>query len=255
MVVSALKNKRAFNNPLEQLLVYLFDVANNQIISQTLTDENGYYNFNGVPPGDYAILIEKTGFPLLQPRLINVDNTITHFTNNDYMVTFSGIIPVETQWLTIQIVGNGSVKVGDVAYTTAVPVAKDEQVTISAIPNNGNVFVAWSGDLVSTTASETITMTTDKTITVTFDQVTQLTQNEAVSVVLYPSPFTDQLHVQSAEKLDKILVTNAVGVSMYDTTNVDSAITIPTSQWTSGIYIVHMYKANKVIATKKVVKF
>lgn len=254
LIVSALKSKR-FSLFAGGMNVYLYNADTNVLVAQTVTDANGYYSFSGVPTGNYTVMVDMPGVPLQQVHSVEVEHTDDIVTNVDYVITTVGIMPIETQWLTIQVVGNGSVKVGDVAYTTAVPVAKDEQVTISAIPNNGNVFVAWSGDLVSTTASETITMTTDKTITATFDQVTQLTQNEAVSVVLYPSPFTDQLHVQSAEKLDKILVTNAVGVSMYDTTNVDSAITIPTSQWTSGIYIVHMYKANKVIATKKVVKF
>jgi hypothetical protein len=235
--------------------VYLYDTNSNQLIAQTITDENGYYNFNGVPPGDYAILIEQPGLPLIGPRFVNVDNTNTRFTNNDYMVTFSGIIPVETTWLTIQVVGNGSVKVGDVAYTTAVPVAKDEQVTISAIPDNGNVFVAWSGDLVSTTDTETITMTTDKTITATFDQLSQITQYNNSSVVLYPSPFTDQLNIQSADQLDKVVVTNTTGLLMYEAMHVDKEMSIATTNWTSGIYIVHIYKANVLIASKKIVKF
>jgi PKD repeat protein len=255
LVLSALQGKRGINHVLDNLLIYLYDTNNNQLIAQTVTDENGYYNFDGVPPGDYAILIEQPGLPLIGPRFVNVDNTNTRFTNNDYMVTFSGIIQVETTWLTIQVVGNGSVKVGDVAYTTAVPVAKDEQVTISAIPDNNNLFVAWSGDLASTDATETVTMNTDKTITASFDVISDINEGNAQDIVLYPSPVKDELHIQSSKKIQRLVITNIAGVLVYETDSCENSITLSSSNWASGVYIVRMYQDATVVATKKIVKF
>ncbi len=255
LVLSALQGKRGIIHVLDNLLIYLYDTNNNQLIAQTVTDENGYYNFDGVPPGDYAILIEQPGLPLIGPRFVNVDNTNTRFTNNDYMVTFSGIIQVETTWLTIQVVGNGSVKVGDVAYTTAVPVAKDEQVTISAIPDNNNLFVAWSGDLASTDATETVTMNTDKTITASFDVISDINEGNAQDIVLYPSPVKDELHIQSSKKIQRLVITNIAGVLVYETDSCENSITLSSSNWASGVYIVRMYQDATVVATKKIVKF
>jgi uncharacterized repeat protein (TIGR02543 family) len=80
--------------------------------------------------------------------------------------------PVITQYsLTVNIEGQGSVEVDEVAYTTMVTVNEGTVLNIKALADEGFVFDGWSGDLTSYNAEEAVTMDDNKTITATFSPV------------------------------------------------------------------------------------
>jgi len=101
----------------------------------------------------------------------NAMESITMNADKAVTATFSEItIPQFT--LTITIIGNGSVEVDGEPYTVPVVVDEGTMLDLEAIAATGWQFDGWSGDLVSTDASESITMDADKTITATFSEVT-----------------------------------------------------------------------------------
>ncbi len=94
--------------------------------------------------------------------------TITMDSDKTITATFTEIV---YHTLTINIVGQGLVEVDGLVYTEAVTVEEGSILALEAIADAGWIFEDWSGDLVSTDATETITMDSDKTITATFMEI------------------------------------------------------------------------------------
>jgi uncharacterized repeat protein (TIGR02543 family) len=90
--------------------------------------------------------------------------TITVDADKSVTATFTEVAPTQYT-LTVNITGQGSVTLDPTGGTY--DAGTDVQLT--AIPDSGCNFIAWSGALTGSTTPETITMNTNKTVTATFN--------------------------------------------------------------------------------------
>lgn len=98
--------------------------------------------------------------------LTGTTNPTTITMDADKTVTATFIEETPTQYtLTVTIVGQGSVTLNPTGGTY--DAGTDVQLT--AIPDSGCTFMAWSGALTGSASPETITMDSDKTVTATFN--------------------------------------------------------------------------------------
>jgi hypothetical protein len=86
---------------------------------------------------------------------------------------YSGLADVDPEDVTlvINISGNGSVTVDGEPYTEAISVDPNTELTLEAIADEGWIFIGWTGDLISSNASETVTMNLNKEINAIFAEV------------------------------------------------------------------------------------
>jgi hypothetical protein len=65
--------------------------APSNVIASTVTDSLGMYTFNNIPKGDYNIIIDILGVPLIDYYTISVDSTAKAKPNLNYVVGTAGI--------------------------------------------------------------------------------------------------------------------------------------------------------------------
>ena len=75
---------------------------------------------------------------------------------------------------------------------------------------------------------------------------------EEIPVTIYPNPATNFINISGVAGA-KIVITDTAGRILFIRNNIRDTETIPTSSWTSGIYLVNIQKDGKQI-TKKIVK-
>ena len=104
--------------------------------------------------------------------------------------------PVPTYTLSVTSSGSGSTVItpSQTVFTAG------EIVTVTAVPDPGNVFTGWSGDLTGITATVTLTMDSDKTITATFvarrdvpDHLVMVNQSDSFTVT---NPYGNDIIVE-----------------------------------------------------------
>ncbi|TFH38879.1 MAG: leucine-rich repeat domain-containing protein [ANME-2 cluster archaeon] len=106
----------------------------------------------------------------------NATESITMNANKTVTATFSLILTTQYT-LTVIIVDNGSVEVDDVPYTVPVTVDEGTVLGLEAIADSGWQFDGWTGDLVSSNATESITMNGNKAVTATFSEFTYTSES------------------------------------------------------------------------------
>jgi uncharacterized repeat protein (TIGR02543 family) len=92
------------------------------------------------------------------------------------------------------------------------------EVTITATPNSGYIFVGWSGDVTSTTNPITITMDSDKSITANFTQESDGGGGDGgnggglcfIATACYGTPMAEEVKTLCAFR-DQYLLTNPIG--------------------------------------------
>jgi uncharacterized repeat protein (TIGR02543 family) len=100
----------------------------------------------------------------------NANESITMDADKNITATFSEI-PIPQFTLTVSVVGQGSVEVNGTAYSAPITVDESTVLSLEAMAAAGWQFDGWSGDLVSSNATESITMDADKNITATFSEI------------------------------------------------------------------------------------
>jgi uncharacterized repeat protein (TIGR02543 family) len=134
--------------------------------------------------------------------------TLTGTTNPDNLLmdgnktvtaTFTEIPPVQYT-LTVNVVGEGSVEVDGVAYTSPVSVDEGTTLSLEAIAAAGWEFSAWSGALTGTTNPDDILMDGNKSVTATFteEEVVQFSIPINVSDGQFSQSLTIGLHPDGA---------------------------------------------------------
>jgi len=171
-----------------------------------IVDDNGNYGFsfesggNGlfyVPPDDLATPLVKEG---------GVEDDPVQFWVLGRLAGEALFIPdgttelnlqVTSVYLTVNVSGNGDVKVNDVApgaYPAEYTFACATEVGLEAVPDAGWQFDGWSGDLGGDTNPTSINMDGDKSVTATFTEegVTQydLTMEEVGNGTTTPADGT-----------------------------------------------------------------
>ncbi|AUC13900.1 hypothetical protein BTO06_01460 [Tenacibaculum sp. SZ-18] len=109
-------------------------------------------------------------------------------------------------------------------------------VTLTAVPDSGFSFDAWSGDATGTTTQVTITMDSDKNVTATFSATLGVNEDKfKVPFKLYPNPVTDVLRIESQEVVHKVKIYNTLGKEVLFKNSFDEE-TINVSNLSQGIY-------------------
>ena len=159
----------------------------------------------------------------------NMDNPRAIIVTGDATYTASfAETPVQSYTITVQydedqgyVIGGGSYVAGSTA-------------TLAAIPNDGYYFVKW-GD--NTTANpKTIVVDRDIVIAAFFNG-TGVDENGMESVVLYPNPANDILHIEGLEGQNEVDIYNAYGL-LVKTMILDGDVEISIADLTSGIYFI-----------------
>ena len=195
----------------------------------------------------YSYTISKDGFDTASGH-VTVDGA-----PETVNVTLSE--PSDDKTLTIILDGDGAVKVNGLAYTQSVSVPAGTQLTILAVPNDGNTFVTWSGDLWSTSAEETVTMDEDMTITANFSPVSSITSSLKGSIRVYPNPCSSNLSVQAPTKYSRVTVTDLIGRVVIDMQHdFGQTLNLNTQSIPKGIYLVTLMSHNGQKTVTRVVR-
>jgi hypothetical protein len=76
-------------------------------------------------------------------------------------------LPIPSFTLTVSIAGNGSVDPGEGRHTYL----EGAEVTLTATPDPGWLFVEWQGDAAGTDNTAMVLMSADKNVTAVFEQM------------------------------------------------------------------------------------
>jgi starch-binding outer membrane protein, SusD/RagB family len=158
--------------------------------------------------------------------------------------------------VTITIEGSGVVEVNGETYTNPITVYEGTVLELSAIEDEGWLFVEWSGDLESTDPNEIIDVTDDMDITATFEFVNIVSQELLSSVKLYPNPFNNYITIEANGVLSAVVIRNVVGKQMASVhAEGQENVRINTSGFARGIYIVELYSTCQQRVARKILKY
>lgn len=136
------------------------------------------------------------------------------------------------------IVGSNNNEMGD-AVVTQEPVCIDSTAIITAIANDGYHFVRWNDG--NTDNPRTVHVSSDTTFVAEFEIVTDIEDNVANEISLFPNPATDILNITSSETISEIEIVNALGqVVKRMEVNTDNVV-CNVEDLTSGVYVVRIY--------------
>ncbi|CAL2076882.1 conserved protein of unknown function precursor containing a type A C-terminal secretion signal [Tenacibaculum sp. 190524A02b] len=175
--------------------------------------------------------------------------TITMDTDKTVTAMFSKI----QYELTVTKVGNGTI----VASPVGTNGMYDEGtvVTLTATPDSGWQFDAWSGDVTGTTTTTTtitITMNANQAVTGTFSQVTAGIDDEKLlkDFSVYPNPTAEVLNVKLQETVNNITIYTIQGKKVMQS----KERVINVSELPSGIYLIKIDAKNNKTGLTKFVK-
>ena len=84
-------------------------------------------------------------------------------------VYYWSVTNMSTHTVTVQIIGNGKVNLGNAgAYTTIIQVVDGQSLQLTALPDQGWVFNQWSGDISGSVNPFSVVVTKDLRIVATF---------------------------------------------------------------------------------------
>lgn len=182
----------------------------------------------------------------------NASESITMDSDKTIIATF---IPIPQFTLTVNIIGEGEVNVDGFAYSSPISAYQDVEMALTATSFDNYEFEGWSGDLVSTSASELVVMNADKSITATFTQITGVDNDQVFSTRVYPNPFQNSIKLANAESVKRVIITNIIGQKLIDRElNGTKDFTIQTHNLGKGIYLVTLYNINGQRQVRKLIK-
>jgi hypothetical protein len=132
-------------------------------IDQTvMADDNGNYSLPVSYNWSGTVTPSKTSY-IFTPDHISYANILEDQTDQDYFATTCYSLTIA-----INPVGGGSVTPNPAPNCTGDRYVSGTNVQLTAVPNNGYVFIDWTGDTTGSTNPVSILMDGDKTVTVNF---------------------------------------------------------------------------------------
>lgn len=163
--------------------------------------------------------------------------------------------------LNVEIIGNGSVVFNP--ERKGLVFDNGTKVELTAVPDSGNQFVSWGGDLSGTDNPQTLTVDTEKNVTVSFDPLTDLEELSDVPNVYflqqnYPNPFNPTTSIQFSIKqsaVTSLVLYDILGQKVKTLFEKDLKAgihnySLDASDLSSGLYLYQIQSGN-FIATKK----
>ena len=136
------------------------------------------------------------------------------------------------------IVGSDNNEMG-AAVVMQEPTCNNSIAIITAIANDGYNFVQWNDG--NTDNPRTINVSSDTTFVAEFEIVTDIEDNVANEISLFPNPVTDILNITSSEQISEIEIVNALGqVVKRVEVNADNVV-CNVEDLMSGVYVVRIY--------------
>ena len=128
--------------------------------------------------------------------------TITVTEDAEYIANFSQTLPT-TYTITVHYLPEQGLILGAGTYVVG------STATLVAIPNDGYIFAKWSDEVTESTRQ--IFVDHDIELSALFSY-TDVEENEAEKVSLYPNPANDIIHIEGLEGASEVLIYNTYGV-------------------------------------------
>ena len=233
------------------------DVSNGGTYSVIATNENGCTAMASANVED--------GHSVTNAITENTDgefvwNGQTYTESGNYVQTFTaanGCDSVVTLHLTVNSVQHYNIFVisNNNAYGTTTGTGVYEantEIQISATANDGYEFLSWNDG--NTDTLRTITVTGDATYIATFIPATNIEENVALEIALFPNPATDILNITSSETISEIEIVNTLGqVVKRIEVNADNAV-CDVEDLKAGVYVVRIHTEGAVVSQRKFIK-
>ena len=233
------------------------DVSNGGTYSVIATNENGCTAMASANVED--------GHSVTNAITENTDgefvwNGQTYTESGNYVQTFTaanGCDSVVTLHLTVNSVQHYNIFVisNNNAYGTTTGTGVYEantEIQISATANDGYEFLSWNDG--NTDTLRTITVTGDATYIATFIPATNIEENVALEIALFPNPATDILNITSSETISEIEIVNTLGqVIKRIEVNADNAV-CDVEDLKAGVYVVRIHTEGAVVSQRKFIK-
>jgi hypothetical protein len=157
--------------------------------------------------------------------------------------------------LTITIDGNGTVVVDGEPYSGPVTAESGTWIDLEAIPDDGNEFVEWQGDIQSEEAQISVQMDGNTSITALFSIVSHIPEIDAEDTYVYPNPFRDNITITNPGYLSRVAISNIAGQIITEVPITGQGeIIIPTSEMEDGVYLIILQTRNGNRIIRKAVK-
>jgi len=222
------------------------------IIATTIPDENGYYEFTGLPPGIYRVTVEIAGFELEREIFVDAMNgDITqdfnnlNFTINDENKTISAVLSVT------------GVRIDNA--TLALKIGDSEKLTAIIAPSNAvNKGITWSSNATAVatvnddgtvkaiaSGTATITVTTKEgnhsaTCSVTVTGPTMgINISDAPLARVYPNPTTDgKITLEfDTHGICQVTITDMTGKVLLRQSVTGQITQLDVSNYPAGVYL------------------
>ena len=188
------------------------------------------------------------------------NGTTTPTTDNHpaLVITFSENVAVGTGNITIRKKSNGEAAIAAIPASAITVSGKTATVTYTGgLDKNAEYYVTIDNGVVKdlagnafagVTASTTWTFKTGNS----FLTGTDPKIDNSLEFKVYPNPFVDEVNIDNASELSKVVVSNIAGQVVKEVVNPER--TIQLNQLVSGVYFISLYQENVVVKTVKIVK-
>ena len=143
---------------------------------------------------------------------------------------------------------NGGSTEGTGTYQNGTP------ATLKASPNPDWSFVNWTenGSVVSTDLSYTFMVSDNRNLIANFISTVGIDESES-NIKIFPNPTTGIIDIQSAKKIENIVIFNSTGVKVFNKTVNKPTSSLNLSQYGKGVYSIQMTIGEKVMIRKVIV--
>ncbi|MDY0202035.1 MAG: X2-like carbohydrate binding domain-containing protein [Tenuifilaceae bacterium] len=192
---------------------------------------------------------------------ISTEFTVENLDRNIAVAVEFEAIPPRTYSVKFSVVGeNGQL----VAAANGSAIASDDNVdegselVFTANPSQGFRIKEWTqnGGIIKDYNENSYSipeLSDDVVITVEFEQLTSSSVSLLSQVKTYPNPFTNTIHIQNAEYITRVMITNLIGKQIIDI-RLNGENTINTSSLIEGVYLVILENENGQRVVRKMIK-
>jgi hypothetical protein len=155
------------------------------------------------------------------------------------------------------VVGQGSVEVNGTAYTVPLTVDEGTLLNLEAFAENNWSFEFWAinGEEEILNPLE-ILMDQNLEVTAQFKDLTiGINENQLSKIQVFPNPFRNQLTIRNIENIERVVISNVVGISVKDIRLNNEAIhTISTDDLAKGVYLITLFHSSGQRLVRKLIK-
>ena len=203
----------------------------NENCTVVATSDEGYVFVNWTENGNVVATQANYTFPVTGNRTL-----VANFEMQTFDVKVS-IEPAEAATVTGE---------GNYAYGT--------EVTLTLLRNEDYRFVNWTedGEVVSEEMTYVFTITRDRTLVANFEYTVGLAEQQT-EINVYPNPTKGEVTLEG-EGINHIRIVNIYGQTVYDAKEEGEQVRLDLSDFTKGIYLMHINTENGQVVKQIVVE-